>query len=160
MRPWLQAWKTGGFTHKDRVAAMTMAGTGVSSTRTDVSFRGLQLTIDEPPARGGEDAGPTPPVAMLAALIGCTNRISHKIAEANGVRHWEMTVGLEATFDRSGVNLVEEVDIPFRRINLTIDATDAEVDKIKTDLRKFCPISKILRQAGTEIEEEWTVRRL
>ena len=42
----------------------------------------------------------TPPETLLAALIGCTSRISHKIAAKHGVEIQDMAVDLEARFDR------------------------------------------------------------
>jgi uncharacterized OsmC-like protein len=147
----------------DNITVMKLSGTGRSDARTDVRVRGLDFTIDEPAERGGADLGPTPPEALLAALIACTNRIARKIAAAEGIAIQNLTVDLEAAFDRRGVNLKHEVDIPFTAIALAIevttDADAAALEKLKTDLRKFCPISKIIRRAGTEITEHWTVRR-
>ncbi len=62
------------------------------------------------------------------------------------------------------MNLEKEVDIPFLNIEITIDLTtdagDDAIELLKVDLRKFCPISKMLRRAGTDITEIWNVRRL
>jgi len=100
---------------------------------------------------------------MLAALAGCTNRITHKIAAERGVDIADMSVDVEALFDRRGVTLAEEVDIPFPEIKLTIELTtgadDRTMEAVKTDLHRFCPISKVIRQAGTTILETWTIKR-
>ena len=145
------------------IRTMTVTGHSRSSTRTDIDVRGIPLTIDEPPERGGENAGPTPPETVLGALVGCTSRISHKIAEANGFEIRDMSIAVEAAFDRRGVNLEEEVEIPFLKIDITIDLTtdagDHAVELLKAELRKFCPVSKMLRRAGTNITEIWNVRR-
>ncbi|MEM9683224.1 MAG: hypothetical protein AAF942_08160, partial [Pseudomonadota bacterium] len=57
----------------------------------------------------------------------------------------------------------EEIDVPFPEILLTIDmvtnADDALLERLKTDLARFCPISKVIRQSGTEITEVWNVSR-
>lgn len=147
----------------DHTTVMKLSATGVSNARTDVDARGITIIIDEPPQRGGDNAGATPPETLLAALAGCTNRISHKIAEAKGIDIRDMTIGIEAPFDRRGVNLEAEVGVPFESIHLAIEVTsgasEADIEALKTDLRKFCPISKILRQAGTEIKETWTIKR-
>lgn len=147
----------------DNIRIMTVTGRGRSPARTEIDVRGMTLTIDEPPERGGDNAGPTPPETLLGALIGCTSRISHKIAEASGFEISDMSIAVEATFDRRGVNLEEEVEIPFSSIEITIDVTtdggDAAIERLRTDLRKFCPVSKILRHAGTDIIEIWNPRR-
>ncbi len=150
-------------TQPDHIRIMSASGRSRGAARTEIDMRGLALTIDEPPERGGENAGPTPPETLLAALIGCTSRISHKIAEANGIEIHEMSVDVDATFDRRGVNLEREIDIPFTAIELRVDvstgADTAAIDALRADLARFCPISKILRQSGTIITETWTVRR-
>jgi uncharacterized OsmC-like protein len=100
---------------------------------------------------------------MVAALIGCTNVITHKCAKKHGVELKTMTVGAESTFDRRGAQLLEEIEVPFPRIRLVIDVTtdasEADMEKVKADLHRFCPVSKVIRNAGTDIEEVWKVTR-
>lgn len=145
----------------DHITMMALSAAGSSSTRTDVAVRGMTVTIDEPPARGGADSGATPPETLLAALAGCTNRISHKIASANGFAIQYMSIELTAAFDRRGVNLEVDVDVPLRevelRIEVTTDGGELAIETLKSDLRKYCPISKILRQSGTDLTEIWTL---
>ncbi len=143
------------------IRTMTMTAAGSSSTRTDVAVRGMTVTIDEPPERGGADDGATPPETLLAALLGCTNRISHKIADANGFDIQHMSIGLTAAFDRRGDNLEADVDVPLADVELRIEVTtnggERAIETLKSDLRKYCPISKILRQAGTNLTEVWSL---
>ena len=146
----------------DHITTMTLSTTGCTSTRTDVAVRGMSLTIDEPPERGGANDGATPPETLLAALLGCSNRISHKIAAANGFDIQHMNIELTAAFDRRGVNLEAEVDVPLADVELRIEVTTAggerALETLKADLKKYCPISKILRQSGTNLNEIWTLR--
>jgi len=44
-------------------------------------------------------------------------------------------------------------------INVTTDASEAAMEKVKADLHRFCPVSKVIRNAGTELEEVWNVTR-
>lgn len=39
------------------------------------------------------------------------------------------------------------------------DAGEGEIVKLKGDLARFCPVSKILRESGTETEEICTISR-
>jgi putative redox protein len=59
--------------------------------------------------------------------------------------------------------LEEEVGVPFPEIRLTINlttpATDAQAQRLKSDLGKFCPVSKVIRQSGTRLEEIWDITR-
>lgn len=142
---------------------MKLAAAAPSDARTDVSVRDVGLTIDEPRERGGTNAGPSPVETMLAALLGCTNVITHKVAEKNGVELKSMRLRLEAEFDFRGARLKEEIAVPFPKIKLFIDVvTDADEQRmaaVKRELGMFCPVSKVIRAAGTELEEIWTVTR-
>jgi putative redox protein len=146
------------------VVTMKLAGRSVSHARTDVSVSGKTLTIDEPTARGGTDMGPSPTETLISALIGCTNVISSRIAEHIGLEVRDMTIDAAAEFDRRGVTLQEAVRVPFPRIDLTINAkmkgSDEQIARLKEDLAKFCPLSMVIRQSGTVINEIWNIERL
>jgi putative redox protein len=132
-------------------------------SRTEISVRDVKAVIDEPREREGTNMGPTPTETMVAALIACTNVISHKCAKKHGVELKAMTIDVESTFDRRGSQLLEEIEVPFPKIRLVIDittdASEADIEKIKVDLHRFCPISKVVRNSGTDVEEVWNVTR-
>ncbi len=138
-------------------------GKCVSHTQTDISVRDLGTIIDEPPERGGTNLGPTPTETLLAALIACTNVISNKCAKNLGIEYETVSIDAEATFDNRGTRLLEEVDVPYPKIKLSISvktpASDEEMVLLKSDLQKFCPLAKIIRGSGTDIEEIWHVER-
>ena len=142
---------------------MRLHGTCPTHTRTHVIARSHEIVIDEPEDRGGADMAATPLETMIAALIGCTNVILNKVAAHNGIEIKVISVDAEATLDRRGVTLQEEVSIPFPEIKLTISLStssdDARLAGLKSDLSRFCPVSKILRQSGTKIDEIWKVTR-
>jgi putative redox protein len=131
--------------------------------RTDVATRDVKTVIDEPKERDGSNMGLTPTETMVAALIGCTNVISHKCAKKHGVEFKAMSIAAESTLDRRGTQLLEEIEVPFPTIrlviNVTTDASEADVEKVKADLHRFCPIAKVVRNSGTRIEEIWNVTR-
>ncbi|MDH4190422.1 MAG: OsmC family protein [Betaproteobacteria bacterium] len=145
------------------VVTMKLEGTCASHSRTDIRVRDLASTIDEPLERGGSNKGLSPTETLMAALIGCTNTICHRVAEKNGVAIRDMKVRVEAEFDRRGVTLAEEVEIPFPNltlyIDLSTDADDAALDRVKRELAMFCPVSKVIRASGTRVNEVWTVSR-
>ena len=143
------------------VVHIKLEGHAASHARTDISVRDLKVVIDEPEARGGTNQGPSPTETLMAALIGCTNVITHKIAHKHGIEIKSLDVRVETQFDRRGVSLEEEIAVPFPEIklivDLTTDASPEAVEMVKTELAKFCPVSKVLRQSGTVITEEWNV---
>lgn len=130
-----------------------------SHSRANVSVRDVALTIDEPEARGGTNAGPTPTETALAALIGCTNVIGHKCAKALGIDIGHLRIEAVCTFDRRGVTLAEEIEVPFQRIELTVvadgPASADELARVAADVVKYCPLAKLFRGSGTEIVEHW-----
>lgn len=132
-------------------------------SRTEISTRDVATVVDEPKERGGTNLGPSPTETLVAALIACTNVISHKCAHKHGVKFTAMSIDAEAALDRRGTQLMEEVEVPFPKIRLTINVTtdggDAEMENVKADLRRFCPVSKVIRKSGTEIEEIWNLTR-
>jgi len=131
--------------------------------RTDIATRDVRSVIDEPKERDGTNMGLTPVETMVAALVGCTNVISHKCARKHGVDFKAMSIEAESTLDRRGTQLLEEIEVPLPKIrlviNVTTDASETDVEKVKTDLHRFCPIAKVVRNSGTQIEEIWNVTR-
>ncbi len=130
-----------------------------SHSLANVTVRDLTFPIDEPTERGGTNQGPTPTDTALAALIGCTNVIGHKCADKLAIDIGHLDISVSCAFDRRGVTLAEEIDTPFQSIVLNVTchgpATQQEIDLVATEVAKYCPLSKLFRQAGTTIEENW-----
>src|SRR5258708_31779986 len=126
-------------------------------SRTEISGRDVRAVSDEPKEREGTNMGPTPTETMVAALIACTNVISHKCAKKHGVEFKAMTINAESTFDRRGTQLLEEIEVPFPRIRLlidvTTDASESDMEKVKADLHPFSPIFKAIRNSATQLLE-------
>lgn len=134
-----------------------------SHSRADIAIRDLTFSIDEPVERGGTNSGPTPTDTALAALIGCTNVIGHKCANKLGIDIGPMTIRATCAFDRRGVTLSEEIDLPFQRIDLDVEVdgrlSDDDLTRLTAEVKKYCPLSKLFRAAGTEIVENWHQKR-
>ncbi|MGJ8572246.1 MAG: OsmC family protein [Hoeflea sp.] len=130
-----------------------------SHSLSEVSTRDVSFVIDEPLERGGTNRGPTPTDTAIAALVGCTNTIGNKCADSLGIDVGHFDISAVCEFDRRGVTLTEEVDVPFKKITLTVEAdgsaSDADLQRVAQEVAKYCPVSKLFRQAGTEIEEIW-----
>ena len=133
-----------------------------SHSRSDISVRDVTLTIDEPKERDGTNLGPTPTETALAALAACTNVIGNKVAHKLGLAVSDFHISIVSDFDRRGVTLVEEIDVPFEKIKIRVElATNAsqnEIDQLAVEVAKYCPLAKLFREAGTKLEEEWVIR--
>lgn len=119
------------------------------------------MTIDEPRERDGTNMGPSPTETAMAALIGCTNVVGHKVAKKLGLDIGNLKISMACEFDRRGVLLQEEIDLPFRRIRLRVevdgDVSQSDLQRVSDEVGRYCAISKLFRTAGTVIEEEWVV---
>jgi len=138
-----------------------LSGSAETHTRSRVSSRDVQMTIDEPIERGGTNEGPMPVEMVFAGLIGCTHVISNKLAIANQVEIVDMDIDVVTTMDSRGTRLIEPIDVPFPDTVLNIKATmkgdESSIETVIDKLQEHCAVSKMLRQSGTIITENWTV---
>lgn len=145
------------------VVTYKMSGEAESATRTQLECRDLMDISDEPEARGGTNEGFAPTEFVMGGLVACTNVITHKIAARSNIEIDELNVELVAKFNNHGVTMQEEVDVPFPDMKLTIHirtgASDEEIEILKKDLPRYCAVSKIITQSGTNLETEWNVTR-
>ena len=130
-----------------------------SHSRADIKVRDVGFTIDEPEARGGTNMGPTPTDTAISAFVGCINVIGNKCADKLGIDIGHLDINAECEFDRRGVTLEEEIEVPFSAVTLTVrangPATQEELVRVGTETEKFCPLSKLFRAAGTKVEVLW-----
>jgi uncharacterized OsmC-like protein len=136
-----------------------MSGKGTSHARSEITVRDLTGIIDEPVERGGTNQGMSPTETAFASLIGCTNVIGGKCAEKLGVDIGHLSFEMEVDFDRRGVLLQDEVEVPFKAIRLTVTAdgaaSQAELNRVADETAKYCAISKLFEHAGTDLTITW-----
>lgn len=148
---------------KKEIIRVELEGHCPTMSLTEVRVRKHSFVIDEPPYRHGTDVGPTPLETMLGALIGCTNVIARRIAHEKGIDLAIKRIGCVGHLDHRGIDMEADVPVPFPRIELVVEArtgaSDEEMAGLRRELKLRCPMSVILTQAGTVIEETWTVDR-
>ncbi|WP_299657272.1 OsmC family protein [uncultured Tateyamaria sp.] len=127
--------------------------------RTEIPVRDLNVVIDEPVERGGTNMGPSPTEAAMTALIACTNVIGHKNAHRLGIDLGTIVIDANCKFDRRGVLMEEEIDVPFPEITLTVNcngpASQAELTRVGEETAKYCAIAKLFDAAGTDLTVNW-----
>ena len=143
---------------------LKMGAIAQTPARVKIRARDLQSIVDEPVERGGSNLGFTPTETMLGALIGCTNVIANRLASEIGISLSEMEISLTADFNRLGAMLVEEIEQPFSNVIMNISVTsDGNVEQLewlKESLAKYCPVAKVLRNSGINIQEIWSVTQI
>lgn len=148
---------------KQKPTAILRAGAQCPThSLSNVSVRDLTFSIDEPLERGGTNTGPTPTDTALGALIGCTNVIAHKCATKLDLNIGHLSIDAKCYFDRGGVTLQEEVDVPFEKVVLEVVSEGGEVsqeqlDQLAVEVGKYCPLAKLFTHAGTVIDQTWRV---
>ncbi|MGH1578814.1 OsmC family protein [Planktotalea sp.] len=128
-------------------------------SRTEIPIRDLNVVIDEPIERNGTNLGPSPTETAMSALIACTNVIGHKNASRLGVDLGKVTIDADCKFDRRGVLMQEEIDLPFPQITLNVncvtDASQEALTEVGLETAKYCAIAKLFEAAGTDLKVNW-----
>ena len=145
-------------------ATFSLAATCPSHCKTEVRVGHHTVVIDEPTRRGGTDSAATPLETLLSSHLACTNVILNMIATEERVQIGDMSMELTVQFDTGGISTTTPTEVPFPEMALTVDmssdATPEQVDTLKTEIARRCPVSVILRRSGTAIAEIWNVRPL
>ncbi len=133
-------------------------------SKTAVRIRDFPpLYMDEPPAMGGDNAGPSPMEYVLAALCGCTAVILRMVAGEIGVAVTSLELAAEGTIDPRGFKGDPKVREHFQKvdekISLTTDASPGLVETLKKEWADRCPAYNLLKDAGVEMSVEWEIRR-
>lgn len=99
--------------------------------------------------------GPTPLETMLGALMSWTHVIAHEC----GVDLTFRKITCIGYLDHRGTDKQTDVPIPFPEVELTIAACStmdvSNFASFQQELEQHCPMSVILRHAGTEIVQNW-----
>ncbi|MDI9893187.1 OsmC family protein [Rhodococcus sp. IEGM 1381] len=143
-------------------AKVTIGAATAGPLAMTVSTGEHSYLLDEPTSVGGGNLGVNPVEASLGALAGCSGITMKAVAKhALGITVDLVEVNVVAQLDPRGMNLQEEVEMPFRSVHLRYsalsDADAAQIDELKKLVNKFCPVGKLFRAAGSEVTEEWVI---
>ena len=143
----------------ENLVHMKLEGSSKSHSRADIIARDVESVIDEPVARGGTNLGLSPTETLMSSLIGCTNVITHRIMEKMGFKINSLDIKSKTLFNKDGVSLIQEVEVPFPEITLDIaistNASESDLVEVQKQLAMYCPIAKVIRNSGTVINENW-----
>jgi len=143
----------------ENVVHMKLEGSSKSHSRADIIARDVESVIDEPVARGGTNLGLSPTETLMSSLIGCTNVITHRIMEKMGFKINSLDIKSKTLFNKDGVSLIQEVEVPFPEITpdiaISTNASESDLVEVQKQLAMYCPIAKVIRNSGTVINENW-----
>jgi putative redox protein len=114
-----------------------------------VKVRQHTLAVDEGPANGGEDSGPTPHDLYDAALAACKalTVLWYANRKQLAVEDIEVTVDRDDSEERNGLY----------RLSATLAVTGALTESQRQELLNVagkCPVHKLMTQVTTEVRTE------
>lgn len=132
-----------------------------TSSITEATARNHKIRIDEPEVVGGTDTAATPLETVLSGFLACHNVLANLIAKEMGIALTKISMELDASFNTDGVATKTATDVPFPEIRLHLkvmtNASAEEVEALKEEVSKRCPMTVIFRSAGTSIQSTWQV---
>lgn len=120
--------------------------------KIESDIRGHAITVDQPAAAGGSDAGPTPLEYLFVALAGCVGSIGRIVAMQKQLELRGMTIAVEGDLDVDGLLGKGDAPVGFSEIRVTadIDSDMSAEEKVafihEVDAR--CPVSWNLLNAS------------
>jgi uncharacterized OsmC-like protein len=118
----------------------------VNDFKIETKSRQHIAMVDQPPAGGGTDSGPTPLEYMFISLAGCIVTIGQIIAKQRQLPVRKIEVNVEGEVDTDvfmGKGNGNRPGFPNIRIHTTIDAdmSQAEKEAFVREIDARCPIS-------------------
>ena len=124
--------------------------------------------LDEPKELGGDNDGPTPLEGVLASLCACTSMIAHIMQREMGLRLHAMRCEADGVVDvrraemkRTGKKYseVEPIAHHFHAVTMRVfiktDEPAERVAELERQVRRLCPVSRLLEDAGVDFRVEW-----
>lgn len=122
---------------------------------------GHSLIVDEPKRLGGSDEGPSPTGYLVASLAGCTAVIVERVAKDMKLEIESMRVKSTIVYSPRGIAGQEGYPShpteAASEVWLRIDADAEQVEALKADYFRRCPIYNLFKGAGCKMEDTWHV---
>lgn len=126
--------------------------------KVDVQARNFHLTIDEPPALGGTDAGMSPVELVLGALGACQSIVAKSYAKKFEVKLDGFRVELEGDLDTDGFMNKSDVRRGYSDIRYTFhiktSSPKENVEALVEFLEKTCPVGDTIANPVNITREE------
>jgi uncharacterized OsmC-like protein len=135
-------------------------GTMRDCAATVVYVRDFEPVIsDEPPSRGGNNAGPSPLEYMLVALCACINISTARMAQKIRFTYHDLESFAEGDLDTRGRK--GEVDVPVHyhsvrvKICIKTEESDERLQRLAELVARYCPVDSFYRAAVANYHVNW-----
>lgn len=135
-------------------------GKMLSRTAAEVYVRDFDPVIsDEPPARGGEDRGPSPKEYILVALCACTNVTASRMAEKIRFAYEYLETFAEGVLDTRGRRGLADVPVHYSAVNLSVriktKEPDDRLERLAELVGRYCPVDSLIQAAIPDYNVTW-----
>lgn len=117
------------------------------------------VTSDEPPARGGDNRGPSPLELVLCALCACTNVSTARMAAKLRFDYSQLESDAEGELDTRGRKGTADVPVHYRavrlRVRIATEESDERIDRLAELVGRYCPVDSLIRAAVDDYQVSW-----
>lgn len=129
--------------------------------RNDLAVREFSFTTAEPEKIGGGNEGPTPMEYVAGALNGCLGIVIELIAKERGIALQNLKIESAGLVDQRGLYGTADVSPHFQSVDIAIAlATKSpgdQIEALKQDTLKRCPVYNLIRDSGAQVSVTWNV---
>ena len=145
---------------EDYVVTNSASGTMLDHAGCAIRIREFPpLVSDEPPARGGQNRGPSPLELLLASLVACTNVTTGRMAEKLRFSYSGLEMEAEGELDTRGRRGLADVPVHYRavrlRVTIATDESDERVARLAGLVARYCPVDTLMRPVVPDFEVTW-----
>ncbi|WP_210364000.1 OsmC family protein [Bacillus sp. REN3] len=129
--------------------------------KVDVSARNFHITIDEPPALGGTDAGMNPVEMVLGALGACQSIVARVYSRKFNVQLDDFRVELEGDLDTDGFMHKSDVRRGYSDIRYTYyiksPSPKENIMKLVDFIAETCPVDDTISNPVNVVRKDVVV---
>jgi putative redox protein len=144
----------------DDIVVNRAGATMIDRAACELRVRDLEpLVSDEPPARGGENRGPSPLELVLCSLCACTNVSTARMAAKLRFDYLGLESDAEGELDTRGRKGTADVPVHYRavrlRVRIATAESDARLQRLADLVGRYCPVDSLIRASVEDYRVSW-----
>ena len=146
----------------DHLESFAISAEAETATKTRVSARDFEFTVDEPENLGGDDSAPTPVEYLSGAWAGCLTVVAYRVADEHDIQIEALQIDIEGDLDpRKFLGIIEDSRPGYQELRVDVqietDAEDAALSEWFAAVEERCPVGDNLSNE-TPVETTYTVQ--